>query len=236
MCAPVRVTDHHGWAHLPKPDTAADAPPQVRIVPQANGVSAGPGDRHARDHRGAQGVSTRYLLSFQINQQHCETLALPTHADHGQKSVAKKGVLLCALRACAPPLSRAPHSGGYTHHHQWAHAVGTGQWLRTSEENKPKHLQLGMDNAFSGFVLLASLLLLQRANRLLLLLLLGNRTAPAFGIELSIQDLLLRQGGQPLDELRRRRLVPLHGLLGGSHCAARGPPGQGYRIGVSKKG
>ena len=34
MCAPVRVADHHGWAHLPKPDTAADAPPQVRIVPQ----------------------------------------------------------------------------------------------------------------------------------------------------------------------------------------------------------
>ena len=93
-------------------------------------------------------------------------------------------------------------------------------------------------DAFSGFVLLASLLLLRRATRLLLLLLLlllGSRTAPPFGIELSIQDLLLRQGRQPLDELRRRRLVPLHGLLGGSHCAARGPPGQGYRIGASKK-
>ena len=110
MCAPVRVTDHHGWAHLPKPDTAADAPPQVRIVPQANGVSAGPGDRHARDHRGAQGVSTRYLLSFKINQQHCETLALPTHADHGQKSVLqKKG---CCSARCAPAhhLSLAHHT------------------------------------------------------------------------------------------------------------------------------
>ena len=50
------------------------------------------------------------------------------------------------------------------------------------------HSQLGMDQAFSGLVLLASLLLLRRASRLLLLLLLllGSRTAPPFRIELSI--------------------------------------------------
>jgi hypothetical protein len=86
--------------------------------------------------------------------------------------------------------------------------------------------QLSMDGAFSRLALLAPLLLLPRAPRLLLLLLLlGKRRAPPLGIELSVQDLLLRQGGQPLDELRRRRLVPLHSLLGSSDSAARGPPG-----------
>ena len=82
-----------------------------------------------------------------------------------------------------------------------------------------------MGGAFSGLVLLTPLLLLRHAAWLLLLLLLGERRAPPLGIDLSVQDLLLRQGGQPLDELRRRRLVPLHGLLGGSDRAARGPPG-----------
>ena len=69
------------------------------------------GDRLARDHRGAQGVSTRYLLSFKINQQHCETLALPTHADHGQKERCKnKGVCSALCSRPAHHLSRAHHT------------------------------------------------------------------------------------------------------------------------------
>ena len=68
-------------------------------------------DRLARDHRGAQGVSTRYLLSFKINQQHCETLALPTHADHGQKERCKnKGVCSALCSRPAHHLSRAHHT------------------------------------------------------------------------------------------------------------------------------